>query len=197
MASPTEKRAPGVPLDAAVAWSKFPRGAEYPVDANTPGTPRFPVRADLNDIVRVLIADDAPPFELDVEVCVCAVSERLVPADDAARAAFDAAGPELRRECDEIGACRTGEAMMTEAHNLRASKLVCTVGPRYVEKYRTAATNALSHCYRGALECCWPLSVTSSATAVGSTPALFGWVGVWQWRVSPAMPGVAVTSVAP
>jgi O-acetyl-ADP-ribose deacetylase (regulator of RNase III) len=109
---------------------------------------------DLNDIVRVLIAEDAPPCELDVEVCVCAVSERLIPADDAARAAFDAAGPELRRECDEIGACRTGEAKMTDAHNLRASKLVCTVGPRYVEKYRTAATNALSHCYRGALECC-------------------------------------------
>ena len=166
MASPTEKRAPGVPLDAAVAWSKFPRGAEYPVDANTPGTPRFPVRADLNDIVRVLIADDAPPFELDVEVCVCAVSERLVPADDAARAAFDAAGPELRRECDEIGACRTGEAMMTEAHNLRASKLVCTVGPRYVEKYRTAATNALSHCYRGALECCVEAKKRSIAVPV-------------------------------
>jgi O-acetyl-ADP-ribose deacetylase (regulator of RNase III) len=157
MTSPTEKRAAGVPLDAAVAWSKFPRGAEYPVenDANTRnGTPRFPVRLDLNDIVRVLIAEDAPPCELDVEVCVCAVSERLIPADDAARAAFDAAGPELRRECDEIGACRTGEAKMTDAHNLRASKLVCTVGPRYVEKYRTAATNALSHCYRGALECC-------------------------------------------
>ena len=136
------------------------------MDANTPGTPRFPVRADLNDIVRVLIADDAPPFELDVEVCVCAVSERLVPADDAARAAFDAAGPELRRECDEIGACRTGEAMMTEAHNLRASKLVCTVGPRYVEKYRTAATNALSHCYRGALECCVEAKKRSIAVPV-------------------------------
>ena len=165
MASPTEKRAPGVPLDAAVAWSKFPRGAEYPVDANTPGTPRLPVRADLNDIVRVLIADDAPPFELDVEVSMCAVSERLVPADDAPRR-VQGAGPELRRECDEIGACRTGEAMMTEAHNLRASKLVCTVGPRYVEKYRTAATNALSHCYRGALECCVEAKKRSIAVPV-------------------------------
>ena len=166
MKSSTEKRVAGVPLDSAMAWSKFPRGAEYTVDANTPGTPRFPVRADLNDIVRVLIADEVSPCELDVEVCVCAVSERLIPADDAARAAFDAAGPELRRECDEIGACRTGEALMTEAHNLRASKLVCTVGPRYVEKYRTAATNALSHCYRGALECCVEAKKRSIAVPV-------------------------------
>ena len=166
MTSSTEKRAAGVPLDAAVAWSQFPRGAEYAVDANTPGPPRFPVRAELNDIVRVLIADDAPPCELDVDVCVCAVSERLVPADDAARAAFDAAGPELRRECDEIGACRTGEALLTEAHSLRASKLVCTVGPRYVEKYRTAATNALSHCYRGALERCVEAKKRSVAVPV-------------------------------
>ena len=166
MKSSTEKRVAGVPLDSAMAWSKFPRGAEYTVDANTPGTPRFPVRADLNDIVRVLIADEVSPCELDVEVCVCAVSERLIPADDAARAAFDAAGPELRRECDEIGACRTGEALMTEAHNLRASKLVCTVGPRYVEKYRTAATNALSHCYRGALERCVEAKKRSIAVPV-------------------------------
>jgi O-acetyl-ADP-ribose deacetylase (regulator of RNase III) len=155
-----EKRAPGVALDAALAWSAFPRGdegAEIPTtnDApNTPPAPRFPVTPELNDIVRVLIADDVLPCELDVEVCVCLVTERLAPVDDAARVAFLNAGPELRAECDEIGACRTGEAKMCDARLLCASKLVCTVGPRYVEKYRTAATNALSHCYRGALECC-------------------------------------------
>ena len=82
------------------------------MDANTPGTPRFPVRANLNDIVRVLIADDAPPFELDVEVCVCAVSERLVPDRRRRTRAFDAAGPELRRECDGSGR-PTRTAMMT------------------------------------------------------------------------------------
>ena len=162
MTPPTAKRAAGVPRDAALAWSQFALdwvGAEIQPSSNTPpadGTPapRFPVRHDLNDIIRVIISDDVLPSELAVEVCVCVVSERLIPADDAARAAFDAAGPELRKECDEIGACRTGEAKMCDAHFLCCDRLVCTVGPRYVEKYRTAATNALSHCYRGALECC-------------------------------------------
>jgi len=66
---------------------------------------------------------------------------------------FDAAGPDLAAECEELGACRTGQAKATGAGRLPAQRVIHTVGPRYAEKYHTAAENALSHCYRGALEC--------------------------------------------
>ena len=66
---------------------------------------------------------------------------------------FDDAGPGFARDLDLLGGCRTGEAKCVPAPDNPARRIILTVGPRYADKYRTAAENALSHCYRGALEC--------------------------------------------
>eukprot|EP00998_Keelungia_sp_KM082_P002480 NODE_1302_length_1388_cov_3.858049_g1291_i0.p1 GENE.NODE_1302_length_1388_cov_3.858049_g1291_i0~~NODE_1302_length_1388_cov_3.858049_g1291_i0.p1 ORF type:complete len:458 (-),score=80.16 NODE_1302_length_1388_cov_3.858049_g1291_i0:15-1388(-) len=48
--------------------------------------------------------------------------------------------------------CRTGDAIITNAYNLPCSKVIHTVGPRYNEKYRTAAENMLHSCYRACIQ---------------------------------------------
>lgn len=40
-----------------------------------------------------------------------------------------AAGPELLRECRQLGGCPTGEARITRGHNLPARHVIHTVGP--------------------------------------------------------------------
>lgn len=134
---------------------------QAPASASAPTTtttttarPKFPVRAELNDIIRVWASDQPLPWEMEVDAFVSITNERLQPVDPSAVNLFDAAGPSLRAECDAVGTCRTGEAKATDAGpNLPATKVIHTVGPRYAEKYHTAAENALSHCYRGVLEC--------------------------------------------
>lgn len=64
---------------------------------------------------------------------------------------FSIAGPELAAACDALEPCRTGEACSTVAGNLPCKRVVHTVGPRYNERYRTAAENALHGCYRNSL----------------------------------------------
>ena len=45
-------------------------------------------------------------------------------------AIFAAAGAdELQRECDKIGSCKTGEAVITKSYNLPAEYIIHTVGP--------------------------------------------------------------------
>ncbi|KAJ0635847.1 putative CRAL-TRIO lipid binding domain, Macro domain, CRAL-TRIO lipid binding domain superfamily [Helianthus annuus] len=63
-----------------------------------------------------------------------------------------AAGPGLAEECTTMDGCRTGMAIVTNAYDLPARKIIHTVGPKYAVKYHTAAENALSHCYRSCLE---------------------------------------------
>ncbi|KAI7995245.1 hypothetical protein LOK49_LG11G01062 [Camellia lanceoleosa] len=43
-------------------------------------------------------------------------------------------------------------AKVTNAYDLPARRVIHTVDPKYAVKYRTAAENALSHCYRSCLE---------------------------------------------
>jgi O-acetyl-ADP-ribose deacetylase (regulator of RNase III) len=67
---------------------------------------------------------------------------------------LDAAGPELVYELQQnaMEPCKTGECRVTKAYQLPASWLIHTVGPRYNEKYVTAAENALHNCYRSCME---------------------------------------------
>lgn len=85
-----------------------------------------------------------------------------------------AAGPDLLTECSMAETCKTGEASVTKGCALPASCAACrpapdplpppmgpavrrrrfiihSVGPRYNERYRTAAENALHSCYRNSM----------------------------------------------
>ena len=61
------------------------------------------------------------------------------------------AGPQLEEEIYQTDGCRTGECRMTRAYLLPCKKVIHTVGPRYNERYVTAAESALHYCYRNSM----------------------------------------------
>ncbi len=65
------------------------------------------------------------------DAVVNAANKRLAPGGGVAGAIHDAAGPELYEECKKHGSCKTGEAVITDAYELPAHKVIHTVGPVY------------------------------------------------------------------
>mmetsp|Transcript_10560 Transcript_10560/g.26594 ORF Transcript_10560/g.26594 Transcript_10560/m.26594 type:complete len:444 (+) Transcript_10560:1744-3075(+) len=65
---------------------------------------------------------------------------------------FAAAGRAFAKEVKALDGCRTGESKITSGGQLHARHVIHTVGPRYNERYRTAAENALHNCYRSCLQ---------------------------------------------
>ena len=127
------------------------------------GAVKFAVREDLNALVRVFEcgeADHESPWLLDVEVVTCAANESMKMVTGAREPAWAGAalraraGDELEREMARAERARTGECAMTSGCRLPARRIAHCVGPRYAEKYETAAENALCHCYVNALSKC-------------------------------------------
>ena len=60
-----------------------------------------------------------------------------------------AAGPELLAECRTLNGCRTGEAKITDAYDLKCNYVIHTVGPMYSNKSDDEAD--LAECYDSCL----------------------------------------------
>eukprot|EP00118_Oscarella_pearsei_P002362 m.10349 g.10349 ORF g.10349 m.10349 type:complete len:514 (+) comp22200_c0_seq2:49-1590(+) len=114
------------------------------------GESTFPVREDLNSKI-VLWEGDVT--KLDAQAIVNSTNEGLNDRNELSERIFQLAGPELATECrDQLQGCRTGEAKISKAYRLPSRYIIHTVGPRYNEKYKTAAESALFSCYRSVLQ---------------------------------------------
>ncbi len=70
---------------------------------------------------------------LAVDAIVNAANSSLVLGSGVAGAIRRVGGPSIQRECQEIGYCEVGEAVITGAGNLQAKYVIHAVGPRMGE----------------------------------------------------------------
>ena len=86
--------------------------------------------------------------DLEVDAIVNAANERLKLGGGVAGAILRKGGREIQEECDRIGYCPVGGAVVTGAGRLKARYVIHAVGPRYGEgdednKLRSATLNSL------------------------------------------------------
>lgn len=85
----------------------------------------------------------------NVDAVVNAANEFLSFGSGVAGAIIAAGGDTIQKECNEIGSCPTGSAVITTGGNLPAKYVIHAVGPMYGEgneehKLRSAVTTSLS-----------------------------------------------------
>jgi len=90
--------------------------------------------------------------KMEVDVIVNAANTKLQMGGGVCGAIFKAAGAqELQQECDQIGYCPTGEAVITKGYNLPAKYIIHTPGPIWNGGTRGEA-RLLRQCYLNSLQ---------------------------------------------
>lgn len=82
----------------------------------------------LSNKIKILKSDIT---EMDVDAIVNAANNELLRGSGVCGAIFSKAGNDLDKECNEIGKCNTGEAVITKGYNLKAKNIIHTVAPRW------------------------------------------------------------------
>ena len=89
--------------------------------------------------------------KMKVDVIVNAANTGLKMGGGVCGAIFKAAGAEnLQKECDSIGKCNTGEAVITKGYNLPATYIIHTPGPIWNGENKT--NDLLKNCYLNSLK---------------------------------------------
>ena len=111
--------------------------------------PVFPINDDLN---RRIYLWEGQIWRLRVDAILNTTNESMMDQSGLSGMIHQHAGPQLAEEVMQKEGCRTGECRVTRAYLLPCKKIIHTVGPRYNERYKTAAESALHYCYRNAVE---------------------------------------------
>ena len=69
--------------------------------------------------------------EMNVDAIVNSANNKLLRGSGLCGAIFQKAGFELDKECNEIGSCDTGNAVITKGYELKAKYVIHTVAPRW------------------------------------------------------------------
>ena len=104
------------------------------------------MQIQINDKTLELAEGDIT--ELDTDAIVNAANSSLILGAGVAGAIRAKGGPSIQQECDDIGGCPVGGAVITSAGNLKARHVIHAVGPRKgegdeEEKLKNATLNSL------------------------------------------------------
>ena len=122
-----------------------------------------------------LVKDDITKRKVDA--IVNAANKQLLPGGGVCGAIHRAAGVELAKECEKIGFCDTGQAVITGGYNLPAKFVIHTVGPVYSGSPKDA--ELLSNCYKNSLRLALENNIDSIAFPSIST-------GIFRYPISEA-----------
>jgi len=122
----------------------------------------FPLDAELNGRVYLF---EGKIWNLRIDCIINTTNEGMTDRTGVSGQILQHAGPQLEEEIYQTEGCRTGECRMTRAYLLPCKKIIHTVGPRYNERYVTAAESALHYCYRNAMEIAVENKLTSLAAS--------------------------------
>jgi len=101
--------------------------------------------------------------DLSCDAIVNAANEYLASGGGVCGAIHEAAGPGLEHECQAIGHCPTGQAVITDAYNLPCGHVIHTVGPIYSGGADAGEASLLASCYRESLRLAAANGLTSIA----------------------------------
>ncbi|XP_072254580.1 ganglioside-induced differentiation-associated protein 2 [Pyxicephalus adspersus] len=162
-----------IDVDALPSWAQEPDGNDgldsfvcQEDNTDTGVQSPFPHREDINNKVIIWSGDVAL---LNCTAVVNTSNETLTDKNPVSDSIFRYAGPELQEEMLKLKGCRTGEVKLTKGFNLAARYIIHTVGPKYKNKYRTAAESSLYSCYRNVLQLAKEQSMSSVGFCVIST----------------------------
>ncbi len=100
--------------------------------------------------------------KLKIGAIVNAANENLGGGKGVDGAIHAAAGPELFDECQRIGGCKTGEAVITKGYHLPSEYVIHTVGPKYGSEDGNE-DELLGNCYQNCLRLAFEHNIRSIA----------------------------------